>query len=44
LEDELSEVLASTLTIRMGAKNRGQLLIAFNDLDALDGLIARLRG
>jgi ParB family chromosome partitioning protein len=44
LEDELSDALASTVTIRMGAKNRGQLLIDFNDLDALDGLIARLRG
>jgi len=27
-----------------GAKNRGQLIINFADLDALDGVITRLRG
>ncbi|WP_151448997.1 ParB/RepB/Spo0J family partition protein [Lacisediminimonas profundi] len=44
LEEELSDLLATTVTIRMGAKSRGQLVIDFTDLDALDGVIARLRG
>lgn len=44
LEEELSDALATTVTIRLGAKNRGQLVIDFADLDALDGLLARLRG
>ena len=43
LEEELSDVLAMQVTIKTGAKNRGQLIIDFNDLDALDGLIARLQ-
>ena len=44
LEEELSDSLATTVAIKMGAKNRGQLVIDFADLDALDGVIARLRG
>lgn len=44
LEEELSDVLATQVSIKLGAKNRGQILIDFADLDALDGLIARLRG
>jgi len=44
LEEELSDSLATQVAIKMGAKNRGQLLIDFADLDALDGIIARLRG
>jgi ParB family chromosome partitioning protein len=44
LEEELSDTLGTTVTIRVGAKNRGQLAIAFHDLDALDGLVVRLRG
>ncbi|TCS35540.1 chromosome segregation DNA-binding protein [Paucimonas lemoignei] len=44
LEEELSDALATTVTIKVGAKNRGQVLIDFADLDALDGVIARLRG
>lgn len=43
LEEELSDALATSVSIKLGAKNRGQLLIDFADLDALDGLIARLR-
>ncbi len=43
LEEELSDALATQVSIKLGAKNRGQLLIDFADLDALDGLIARLR-
>ena len=44
LEEELSDSLATTVAIKLGAKNRGQLVIDFADLDALDGVIARLRG
>lgn len=44
LEEELSDMLATLVTIKTGAKNRGQLIIDFSDLDTLDGLIARLRG
>ena len=44
LEEELSDSLATHVTIKMGAKNKGQLIIDFADLDALDGVIAKLRG
>lgn len=44
LEEELSDALATQVTIKLGAKNRGQLVIAFADLDALDGMIGKLRG
>jgi ParB family chromosome partitioning protein len=44
LEEELSDILATQVSIKTGAKNRGQLIINFSDLDALDGVIARLRG
>ena len=43
LEEELSDALATQVTIKLGAKNRGQLIIDFADLDALDGVIAKLR-
>ena len=43
LEEELSDALATQVRIKIGARNNGQLLIDFNDLDALDGVIARLR-
>ena len=44
LEEELSDILATEVSIKTGAKNRGQLIINFADLDALDGVITRLRG
>jgi ParB family chromosome partitioning protein len=44
LEEQLSDTLATTVSIKLGAKNRGQLIIDFADLDALDGIIGRLRG
>ncbi|RJG02755.1 ParB/RepB/Spo0J family partition protein [Noviherbaspirillum sedimenti] len=44
LEEELSDALATQVAIKLGAKNRGQLIIDFADLDALDGVIGRLRG
>jgi ParB family chromosome partitioning protein len=43
LEEELSDKLATQVAIKVGAKNRGQLIIDFSDLDALDGVIAKLR-
>lgn len=43
LEEELSDTLATAVTIRVGARNKGELVIAFSDLDQLDGVIARLR-
>lgn len=43
LEEELSDALATTVQIKIGARNKGQLLIDFSDLDALDEIIARLR-
>jgi ParB family chromosome partitioning protein len=43
LEEELSDTLATQVAVKLGAKNRGQLIIDFADLDALDGIIARLR-
>ncbi|MBC7490291.1 MAG: ParB/RepB/Spo0J family partition protein [Glaciimonas sp.] len=44
LEEELSDLLATLVTIKTGAKNSGQLIIDFSDLDILEELIARLRG
>jgi ParB family chromosome partitioning protein len=43
LEEELADTLATHVTIKTGAKNKGQLIIDFADLDALEGIIARLR-
>jgi ParB family chromosome partitioning protein len=44
LEEELSDTLATQVAIKLGAKNKGQLIIDFADLDVLDDLIAKLRG
>ncbi|KIF83766.1 ParB/RepB/Spo0J family partition protein [Noviherbaspirillum autotrophicum] len=44
LEEELSDALATQVAIKLGAKNKGQLVIDFANLDALDELIAKLRG
>jgi ParB family chromosome partitioning protein len=43
LEEELSDTLATRVSIKLGAKNKGQLLIDFASLDALDDLIGKLR-
>jgi ParB family chromosome partitioning protein len=43
LEEELSDALATQVTIKLGAKNKGQLVVEFSGLDALDGIIAKLR-
>ncbi|MBN3533572.1 ParB/RepB/Spo0J family partition protein [Burkholderia cenocepacia] len=44
LEEELSDLLASTVKIKLGRRGRGQVLIDFGSLDALEGILARLRG
>ena len=43
LEEELADSLAMPVTIKVGAKNKGQLIIDFSDLEALDVVIARLK-
>jgi ParB family chromosome partitioning protein len=43
LEEELSDALATQVQLKMGSKGRGQLVIDFASLDALDGVIARFR-
>lgn len=43
LEEELSDLLATQVVFKMGSKGRGQMIIDFADLDALDGLILRLK-
>ncbi|MGH8810105.1 MAG: ParB/RepB/Spo0J family partition protein, partial [Noviherbaspirillum sp.] len=43
LEEELSDTLATQVAIKLGAKNKGQLIIDFANLDVLDDLIAKLR-
>lgn len=43
LEEELSDELATQVSIKIGTRHRGQLVIDFADLDALDGIIAKLR-
>ena len=44
LEEELSDALATAVSIKVGARNKGEIVIAFANLDQLDGVIARLRG
>lgn len=44
LEEELSDLLATAVSFKIGSKGSGKMLIDFADLDVLDGLIARLRG
>lgn len=43
LEEELADTLAAAVKIKLGRGGRGQLAIEFGSLDALDGIIARLR-
>lgn len=44
LEEELSDLLASTVKIKLGRRGRGQVTIDFGNLDALEGILVRLRG
>jgi ParB family chromosome partitioning protein len=43
LSEELSEMLAATVTIRSGAKGAGRLTIDYAGLDQLDEIVRRLR-
>lgn len=44
LEEELSDMLATVVSIKANARNKGQLSIHFDNLDMLDGIIEKLRG
>ncbi|MGL6080530.1 ParB/RepB/Spo0J family partition protein [Methyloversatilis discipulorum] len=44
LEEELSDIVGAPVSIAANVRGAGKLVIRFNDLDQLDGLIARLRG
>src|SRR5471030_1823188 len=43
LEEELSDLLATQVQIKMGAKGRGQLIVDFTNLDSLDDILIKLR-
>jgi ParB family transcriptional regulator, chromosome partitioning protein len=43
LEEELSDLLSANVKIKMGGRGRGKLQIDFGDLDALEGILGRLR-
>ena len=43
LEEELSDALATRVSLKANSKGRGQLIIDFNDYEQLEGLIARFR-
>ena len=43
LENELSELLASKVAVQHGRGGRGKLVIHYGSLEALDGVIDRLR-
>ncbi len=43
LEEELSDLLATQVQLKMGAKGSGQVVIDFASLDALDGILTKLR-
>ncbi|PLZ01996.1 chromosome partitioning protein ParB [Burkholderia sp. WAC0059] len=44
LEEELSDLLSAAVKIKLGRRGRGHLTIDFGSLDALDGILVRLRG
>ena len=44
LENELSEALGAKVAIAHGRGGKGRLVIHYSDLDALDGVLERLRG
>jgi ParB family chromosome partitioning protein len=43
LQGELSDALGATVTIQPKANGSGRLVIAYSSLEALDGIIAKLR-
>lgn len=44
LEEELSDLLATQVALKLGGKGHGQMIIDFANLDALDGIILKIRG
>lgn len=44
LQQRLSDTLGAQVEIKMGAKNKGKMTIAFGNLDVLDGIIAKITG
>jgi ParB family transcriptional regulator, chromosome partitioning protein len=42
LQNRLSDVLGAQVEIKLGAKNKGKMTIAFANLDILDGIIAKI--
>jgi ParB family chromosome partitioning protein len=44
LEDELSELLGTAITINTSRGGKGKLVIGYGSLDQLDDILARLRG
>ena len=43
LEEELSDMLATQVQLKMGTRGRGQVIVDFASLDSLDGLLTKLR-
>ncbi len=43
LQDDLAERLGARVAIRHGSKGTGKLVIAYNSLDELDGILAHIR-
>lgn len=43
LEQELTEKLGAQVAIRPGARGRGKLVVSYNSLDELDGILAHIR-
>lgn len=44
LEESLSDLLATQVSLKLGSKGKGQIVIDYANLDALDGIISKIRG
>jgi ParB family chromosome partitioning protein len=43
LQDRLSDTLGAGVEIQQGAKGKGKLVISYNSLDELDGILAHIK-
>ena len=43
LQNQLSETLGAGVAIQHGAKGKGKLVISYNNLDELDGILAHIK-
>jgi ParB family chromosome partitioning protein len=43
LQDDLSRRLGASVALRHGAKGRGKLVISYNSLDELDGILGHIK-